>query len=661
MGEEVFSKESISAHGYFDQSAVRVGIIALAYFFAHYVSFLFPDTEKVLMAIWPAAGVGLAALLLTPRHLWPVILVVLFVSGNSANLLIGRPLFNSLGFMTTNILESLSCALWIKWLCGDDVTFSRIREVLALLVASTIVNACTALIGAETALLAKVAPFWGFWQTWTIADGLGILIIAPLIVSWLRKSEETPSVHSERFLEWILFLMIWCGLSSWVFTPLPVPDIMGPNPYILVAALAWPAFRFGQQGVTVALVLLGGILVTSKGVSIGPLLFGGKDPTERLLAAQIFLGFASSTGFFLAASYSEMKVSEKTALDEHMRLRALGDNLPNGIVYQVVREHDGRMRFVYVSAGVKKFNGVAAEEILRDSSVLYGQIIEEDRARVAMAEETSAKTMTTFNVVTRFRRSDGEIRWFQATSSPRFIRDGRLIWDGILMDITEREEVEQQLKQSLREKETLLKEIHHRVKNNMAIVSSLLALQARRINDPVVKSIFEESQQRVKAMALVHEKIYQTKDLSFINFKNYIKSLISEIISLYQIDANVITAEINIDNIELDLESAIPCGLIINELLTNAFKYAYPGKTGGIVSVCFTRNNDSYTLAIKDNGVGLPENFDYKDTKTLGLQLVNILTGQLNGTLQLKSDKGTEVIITFKPRRNSLGKPSIDA
>ena len=221
----------------------------------------------------------------------------------------------------------------------------------------------------------------------------------------------------------------------------------------------------------------------------------------------------------------------------------------------------------------------------------------------------------------------------------------------IVSDITDRKQAAQQIKQALREKETLLREIHHRVRNNMAVVSGLLSLQATKIKDETARSLFEESQQRVESMAIVHELLYQTKDLASVNFEDYISSIVSEIISLYRIDTHAITTEINIEDIGLDLESAVPCGLIINELLTNAFKYAFPDNRKGVLSVDFTKTDDTYTLVVKDNGVGLPEGFDYKGASTLGLQLVNVLTAQLSGTLQIKSDKGTEAAITFKTKR----------
>jgi two-component sensor histidine kinase/ABC-type amino acid transport substrate-binding protein len=218
----------------------------------------------------------------------------------------------------------------------------------------------------------------------------------------------------------------------------------------------------------------------------------------------------------------------------------------------------------------------------------------------------------------------------------------------LIRTMSERRKAEEQVKQSLREKETLLREIHHRVKNNMAVVSSLLSIQANKIKDATVRSLFEESQQRVRSMALVHEKLYQAKDLSSIDFDDYIKSIVSEIISLYRIDTNAITTEINVEGIELDLESAVPCCLIINELLTNVFKHAFPDNRRGTLSIHFTKTDgEAYTLTIKDNGIGLPKGSDHKETGDLGLQLVNVLTRQLRGTFQLKSDKGMEVVVTF--------------
>lgn len=250
----------------------------------------------------------------------------------------------------------------------------------------------------------------------------------------------------------------------------------------------------------------------------------------------------------------------------------------------------------------------------------------------------------------RLRHKDGHYR--NILSRATLVRgdDGealRLV--GTHVDITERKQAEQQIRRSLKEKEALLREVHHRVKNNMAVVSSLLSLQANKIEDAAVRTLFDASRQRVKSMALVHEKLYQTDDLASINFEEYIRSIVAEIISLYRIDTNTITTEINVEDIALDLESAVPCGLIINELLTNAFKYAFPDNRSGALRIHFSTADDWHTLMIKDDGVGLAKGFDYQKASTLGLQIANVLAGQLRGTLQIRSDQGTEALLRFKP------------
>ncbi|MBF0559177.1 MAG: PAS domain-containing protein [Nitrospirae bacterium] len=272
----------------------------------------------------------------------------------------------------------------------------------------------------------------------------------------------------------------------------------------------------------------------------------------------------------------------------------------------------------------------------------------DDQKRAWDAWQNAVTNNGTYSLECRMRRADGVYLWWLIRGVPVFNEQGKITkWFGTCTNIQDIKQTEEQLKQSLKEKETLLREIHHRVKNNMAVVSSLLSLQAGAIKDPTVKRLLEESQQRVKSMALVHEKLYGTKDLTSINFKDYINSLIQAIVTLYHINPSLITTEINIEDIELDLESAVPCGLIINELLTNAFKYAFPDNRSGELCVNFAKSDNTYRLTIKDNGVGLPEGFDFKTTSSLGLKIVNVLTKQLRGTLQITSDKGTEAAVTF--------------
>ncbi len=215
-------------------------------------------------------------------------------------------------------------------------------------------------------------------------------------------------------------------------------------------------------------------------------------------------------------------------------------------------------------------------------------------------------------------------------------------------DVTEQKKAENELKNSLKEKELLIKEIHHRVKNNMAVISSLLNLQAERFKDPPVLNAFRDSRHRIRSMALVHEKLYQAKDLSKIEFSQYIKELSRQVSRSNEFQGAGISVKVKADNIKLGIDAAIPCGLIINELLTNAFKYAFPNNRRGEIRIRMQlKANKSYELTVGDNGVGLPGHIDVQNTSSFGLNLVCLLTQQLEGKVEVQREKGTRFIITF--------------
>jgi PAS domain S-box-containing protein len=177
-------------------------------------------------------------------------------------------------------------------------------------------------------------------------------------------------------------------------------------------------------------------------VSTGPLIWDGADSLDRLLAVQIWLGFFAATGLLLTASCAEAQSAERISREAHTRLQTLGDNLPNGMVFQIVREPDGRERFLYTSAGIMQLTGVSCEEVLTDASALFGLVVDEDRAALAAAREASLRDIGVFDVVVRLRRRDGELRWMHISSTPRLLPDGRILWDGIQMDITGRKREE---------------------------------------------------------------------------------------------------------------------------------------------------------------------------------------------------------------------------
>lgn len=215
---------------------------------------------------------------------------------------------------------------------------------------------------------------------------------------------------------------------------------------------------------------------------------------------------------------------------------------------------------------------------------------------------------------------------------------------------TERERVEETFKASLQQKEVLLREVHHRIKNNLQIISSLLDIQASYVQDPHMAEMFTDIQNRVLSMALLHETLYQSSDLGLVNFGVYIRSLAQQVFHSYNTLADRIALQIQADEVMLDTNQAIPCGLILNELLSNCLKHAFPSDRGG--EVCIELRSDvsrRVTMIVRDTGIGFPAQMDFRQTDTIGLQLVCTLTEQLGGTLELDSGAGTTFRLSFTP------------
>jgi PAS domain S-box-containing protein len=207
---------------------------------------------------------------------------------------------------------------------------------------------------------------------------------------------------------------------------------------------------------------------------------------------------------------------------------------------------------------------------------------------------------------------------------------------------------EKKVAASLKEKDILLREIHHRVKNNLQIISSLLRLQSRKIEDNSMQEIFQVSQQRIRSIALIHENLYLSDDLGQIDFSKYLRNLTSHLSSINAADAKGINFKISADNIFLDINRAIPCGLLLNELITNALKYAFPEETKGEIKIDLERHKkNKLRLSIADNGIGFPKGLDFRKTESLGLQLVNSLISQLNGTIKMQQKAGTKFTLVF--------------
>jgi PAS domain S-box-containing protein len=219
----------------------------------------------------------------------------------------------------------------------------------------------------------------------------------------------------------------------------------------------------------------------------------------------------------------------------------------------------------------------------------------------------------------------------------------------VFQDITERKRAEEAVQASLREKETLLREIHHRVKNNMQVISSLFNLQAGYIKDNNALRMLKEGQNRIRSMALIHEKLYQSPDLSKIDFAAYLRSLGAHLFQFYRTDADQVRLETDLDDVRLDINSAVPCGLLVNELISNALKHAFPAGQKGAIRIRLRRQKEGLVeIRVEDDGLGFPEAVDFRHAESFGLQIINLLVGQLEGTINLDRKTGTAFTIAFR-------------
>ncbi|WP_321423316.1 histidine kinase dimerization/phosphoacceptor domain -containing protein [uncultured Methanobacterium sp.] len=262
---------------------------------------------------------------------------------------------------------------------------------------------------------------------------------------------------------------------------------------------------------------------------------------------------------------------------------------------------------------------------------------------------TAFEAREPFEMEYRLLHNTGEYKWILDMAMPFYDLDENFAgYIGSCYDIAKQKELVNQIEKSLEEKELLLKEIHHRVKNNLMIISSLLNLQSRYIEDKKYKDIFQESQNRAKSMALIHERLYRSADLKKIDFGDYIRTLANDLFHTYISDPSSIQMVMDIEEVRLDINTAIPLGLIVNELISNSMKHAFPDGMKGKININFHLKDDEFILTVRDNGVGFPKDLDYKNTESLGLQIINSLTDQIDGTLEFNGVHGTEFKIIFK-------------
>jgi PAS domain S-box-containing protein len=341
---------------------------------------------------------------------------------------------------------------------------------------------------------------------------------------------------------------------------------------------------------------------------------------------------------------TERKKAEQVLEESERRFRTIIETAQEAIF---LKGRDSRL--THVNPAMAAFFGVPAADLIgRTDAELFGG---EEAAGIAADDR---KVLA--GEIVREERSlsiQGKTYIFSITKVPMRNETGETTGIcGIAHDMTERKQMEEALRLSLQEKEVLLKEIHHRVKNNMQIISSILNLQAGSVKDPAALECLRKSQSRIRSMALVHEKLYRSRDYSRIDFGEYLSSLASALFQSCRTDSNQIRLDFKAEEVFLDINTAIPCGLVANELIVNALKCAFPEGRSGVVKIRLRPlGQDNYRLIISDDGVGFPKDLNFRKTESLGMQLVTLLVGQLDGTIDLKRKGGTTFDIVFKEQK----------
>lgn len=371
-----------------------------------------------------------------------------------------------------------------------------------------------------------------------------------------------------------------------------------------------------------------------------------KDGTKFIgeLNASLIKNVNSEPKAFISITrdITERKKAEKELSESERKFRSVVENA-NDAIYIISSEG-----FRYVNSAFERLTGYSSREVCKKSFDFWSIIHPDDVTKIKEREEARKRgeevpSRYEFRILAR----GGKTMIVEPATVP-IGEKGELKVMGILRDITERIRAEEKIKASLHEKDVLLKEIHHRVKNNMQIISSLLRLQARSFQNSKMSEMFKESQNRIRSMALIHEKLYQTEDFSQINFAEYIRSLTVHLFHTYRINPNIVHMNTDVKEIFLDINKAIPCGLIVNELVSNSLKHAFPDNKRGEIHIRLSKNKQKKTrLSVSDNGIGLPESVNMREPKTLGLQLVSDLARQIEGKIRLDKSRGTAFYISF--------------
>ncbi|HEU4613108.1 MAG TPA: histidine kinase dimerization/phosphoacceptor domain -containing protein [Kofleriaceae bacterium] len=548
-------------------------------------------------------------------------------------------------------------AVTIRFVLREGLNFrpqlDRARDVFALVIVDVGVSLAGSVIGSYIAMHNFVPLGWSApgtfvttWRVWAWANLSGDLLVAPALLTWLAHSPlpRRPQWVEIVALVAVALLVTTAILASWI--PIWIPAARAP--YYLLPVMLWAGVRFGPRGAAASSLVVSLCAMIADWMGLGPF------PQRPEL--QVFVAFSAITALVVAALTQE-RVSEgerraaiqQAALDAIItvddRARILELN-PAAERLFMVREADvvGKdIAPLFIPPRMREaFYRGFAHYVDTGQGAIVGSRYRTTAWRAADGHEFPVEIAVTRPPIEEQLILTGFIRDASAEAAAEVVQ--REAEANLERKVTERT---LELRKALEQGDVLLREIHHRVKNNLQVIASLLNLQASTTTSEVARIALVESQNRVAAMALVHQLLYQSKNIESIELGEYLRGLAQRLAMVYRLDTTRIAIEVVARPAHLDLDRAISCGVIVNELVTNAIVHAFPEDRKGKITIRVAQVDDTIGLTVDDDGIGMPSDFRIEGASTFGLTLVHALTAQLDGTITRLPSEGTAIRVSF--------------
>lgn len=618
------------------RSLMAPAAVAALYATTGKLGFLAALSPGNVTTAWPPSGIALAALLLLGNRVWPGIwlgsfLVNIWVFPGTANGLSLVSLAISACIAAGASLQALLGAFLIRRFLGTHSPFSHPQDTFRFVGIALLSCLVAPTFAVTSVCVAGFIPWSAFlftWWAWCLGNTTGIIVVTPLILAW--SNFTVHKWRAPRLAEFALALTLLVAACLGIFGG--PPTLVYSHAYAILPLLIWAAFRFGPKGVSLFAAVTSGIAIWATYHGHGPFVEATRG--ESLISLHTFLDVLAVTGLVLAAA-----VMDRGQVAGRFRL--LFESAPNA------------MLMVGSQGRIILANSQAAQLFGFQPGELIGQPIEALVPQRFHGEHSAYRTTFFGRPEARpmgggrdlfATRKDGSEFPVEIALNPIATAEGTLVLSAIV-DISERKRAENELRTALEEKEILMQEIHHRIKNNLQIISSLLSIQSRRIEDKRALHTFKDSQNRIDSIALVHEILCHSKDLSELDVAKYLRELSSHLLLSYGNGARTARLELEVEEVRLSVDKAVPLGLLITEVVSNSLIHAFPsGKKGTVRVELHKASVDQLALTLSDDGIGFPEEVDFQHTHSIGLQLVNKLAEQLHGTVEFQPKGGT----TFK-------------